>query len=78
MVLYPSTMRNKTFYLISTCASPDESWCNVMLDSFRTYLACYETVKEGGYVFGFKASTPGYVKNTDALQKAFEMGKNIC
>ena len=72
-----ATMRNKTFYLISTCASPDESWCKVMLDSFRTYLGCYKTVQEGGYVFGFNAGAPGDVKNTDALQKAYEMGKAL-
>ena len=71
------TMRNKTFYLISTCASPNESWCKVMLDSFRAYLACYETLNEDGYVFGFNAGAPGDVKATDAMQKAFEMGKNI-
>ena len=49
-----------------------------MLDSFRTYLGCYETVKDGGYVFSFNAGAPGDVKNTDAMQKAYEMGKNIC
>ena len=57
-------MRNKTIYLISTCASQDESWCKVMLDSFRAYLGCYETVTEGGYVFGFNAGAPGDAKNT--------------
>ena len=29
------------------------------------------------YVFGFNAGAPGDVKATDAMQKAFEMGKNI-
>jgi len=73
-----STMHNKTFYLISTCMSPDESWCKVMLDSFHTYLDCYdETVVEGGYVFGYECGIPGDVKKTDALQKAFEMGNSI-
>ena len=73
-----STMRNKTFYMISTCMSPDETWCKVMLDSFRTYLECYdETVVEGGYVFGFGTGAPGDVKKTDAMQKAYEMGKNL-
>lgn len=60
-----------------TCASPDESWCKVMLDSFRTYLGCYEMVKEGGYVFGFNAGAPGDVRSTDAVQKAYEMGRAV-
>lgn len=71
-----TTMHNKTFCMISTCMSPDESYCQVMIDSFRTYLACYdETVVEGCYVFGFGTGAPGDVKNTDAMQKAYEMGK---
>ena len=73
-----ATMHNKTFYMISTCMSPDETWCKVMLDSFRTYLDCYdETVTEGGYVFGFGTGAPGDVKKTDAMEKAYEMGKAI-
>ena len=73
-----ATMHNKAFYLVSTCMSPDESWCKVMLDSFRTYLDCYdETVVEGGYVFGFETGAPGDVKKTDAMEKAYEMGKRI-
>ena len=73
-----STMRNKTFYMISTCMSPDESWCKVMIDSFRTYLGCYdETVVEGGYLFGFGIGAPGDVKKTDAMENAYEMGKMI-
>ncbi len=73
-----ATMHNKTFYMISTCMSPNEDYCQVMLDSFRTYLGCYdETVTEGGYVFGFGTGAPGDVKKTDAMEKACEMGRNI-
>ena len=73
-----STMHNKTFYMISTCMSPNEDYCQVMLDSFSTYLGCYdETVVEGGYVFGFGTGAAGDVKKTDAMDKAYEMGKNI-
>ena len=73
-----STMHNKTFYLISTCMSPDESWCKVMLDSFQTYLDCYdETVVEGGYVFGFETGAPGDVRKSDAMQRAYEIGKEV-
>ena len=73
-----ATMHNKTFYMISTCMSPNEDYCNVMIDSFRTYLGCYdETVAEGGYVFGFGTGAPGDVKKTDAMRKAYEMGKEL-
>lgn len=73
-----TTMHNKTFYMISTCMSPNEDYCQVMIDSFRTYLGCYDdTVVEGGYVFGFGTGDAGDVKKTDAMQKAYEMGKGI-
>ena len=73
-----ATMHNKTFYMISTCMSPNEDYCKVMIDSFRTYLGCYdETVVEGGYLFGFGTGAPGDVKKTDAMEKAYELGKNI-
>ena len=32
-----ATMHDKTFYMVSTCASPDESWCGMMVESFRNY-----------------------------------------
>lgn len=73
-----STMHNKTFYMISTCMSPHEDYCQVMIDSFRTYLGCYDdTVVEGGYLFGFGTGAPGDVKKTDAMEKAYGMGKAI-
>ena len=72
------TMCNKVFYMVSTCMSPDESWCAMMIDSFRNYLACYdETVTEGGYVFGFGTGEPGDVRGSEAMGKAYEMGKAI-
>ncbi len=73
-----STMKNKEFYMISTCASPDETWCQMMIDSFHNYVICFdETVRERGYVFGFNCVDPGDVKTTDAIQMAFETGKGI-
>ena len=70
--------KGNTSILISACMSPDESWCGMMVDSFRNYLACYdETVTEGGYVFGFGVGAPGDVKGTDAMQKTYDMGRKI-
>ncbi len=56
----------------------DETWCQMMIDSFRNYIACFdESNKEGGYVFGFECGAPGDVKERDAMQKACEMGKSL-
>lgn len=73
-----AAMQNKTFYMISTCMSPDESWCQMMIDSFHNYVICFgDTVSEGGYVFGYSCGAPGDVKESDAMQKAYEMGKRL-
>lgn len=72
------TMKDKDFYMISTCMSPDETWCKMMLDSFHNYVICFDdSVREAGYVFGFNAGAPGDVKGTDAMQKAYELGKAV-
>ena len=73
-----TTMHDKTFYMLSTCMSPDESYCQVMIDSFRTYIECFdETVAEGGLLFGFGTGAPSDIRKTDAMQKAYEIGNNI-
>lgn len=72
------SMKDKTFYMISTCASPDETWCRMMIDSFRNYIACFDASnKEGGYVFGYECGAPGDVKEREAMKIAYEMGKAI-
>ena len=72
------TMHNKTFYMISACASPSDEWCGTMLASFREYLGCYDkTVTEGGYVFGYDTNDPGDVRGKDAMTKAYELGRLV-
>lgn len=73
-----ATIKDKTFYMISTCMSPDVTWCQMMIDSFHNYVICFDDSNtEGGYVFGYECGAPGDVEKTDAVQKAFEMGKAI-
>lgn len=73
-----ATMHNKTFYMVSTCASPDESWCKMMIDSFRNYIGCFdETITEGDYVFGFECGAPGDVKGSEAMGRVYDTGKAV-
>jgi multimeric flavodoxin WrbA len=59
-------LQNKTFYLISAGAAPDEQYMEMMLESFRKYIGCFRAGgnHEGGYVFGLGADKPGDVAGT--------------
>lgn len=72
-------LQNKTFYLISACHAGEEKYTETMLDTFRKFHMCFRAGgnKEGGYVFGLGAGAPGDVKESPAMQKAYEMGKNV-
>lgn len=68
------TMHNKAFYMVSTCMTPNKAYCQLTVDSFRTYLGCYdERINGGGYVRGFGSGAPGNVTKTSAMQKSYEM-----
>lgn len=72
-----SKLMNKTFYLISSGAAPEESYMETMIDSFTKYISCFKADgnKVGGYVFGLSANKPGDVKDTEAMIKAYKFGK---
>lgn len=74
-----SKLMNKTFYLISSGAAPKESYMKIMIESFEKYVSCFRAGGNefGGYVFGLSANEPGDVKNTEAMIKAYEIGKEI-
>ncbi len=73
-----SKVTNKTFYLISAGAAPEESYMENMIQSFKLYVDCFRAGGNsiGGYVFGLGTSKAGDVKGTAAMKKAYEMGKN--
>lgn len=67
----------KTFYFIITCAAPDESFTKTMIESLRGFTCCVPNSIEGGTVLGVNASTVGDIRQSDAMLKAYEMGKRI-
>lgn len=50
-----------------------------MIDSFRKYIGCFRAGgnAEGGFVFGYGTDKPGHVVGTSAMEKAYELGKNL-
>lgn len=72
-------LKNKTWYLLSAGAAPDESFMSVMIDSFEKYVECFRTGENriGGYVFACGTNGPKDAAGSEAEKRAFEMGKNI-
>lgn len=72
-------LQNKTFYLLSACHAGEEKYTETMLDTFRKFHGCFRAGgnKEGGYVFGLGSGEPGDVKDSPAMQKAYEMGRTV-
>lgn len=72
-------LRDKTFYLISTSAAPDESFAKTMIDSFQQYAACFrgDGNKVGGYLIGCGTNAPGDIKGMDVMEKAYQIGRDL-
>lgn len=70
-------LSGKTFYFIITCAAPEEGFTDTMIDSLRGFTKCVPDSVEGGIIMGLGNNDPGDVKNTSAMENAYEMGRQI-
>ncbi len=74
-----SSLANKTFYLLSSGAAPDEQYMQTMFDSYHLYISCFakQGNKDGGYVMACGMNAPADVTGTKYLKDAYELGKNL-
>lgn len=70
-------LNGKTFYYIISCAAPTEEYTETMIAAMRGFTSCVPKAKEGGIVLGLNTNNVGDVKDTYAMQKAFELGQNV-
>lgn len=70
-------VRNKEFYYIVTMADEALSSADTTLACFRGYADCVEGAVEKGVLIGNGVYEPGTVKNTQVMQQAYEMGKQV-
>lgn len=70
-------VKNKEFYYIVTMADEPKASANTTLACFRGYADCVEGAVEKGVIIGSGVYEPGRVKDTAAVQQAYEMGKNV-
>ena len=72
-------LQNKTFYLLSTGAAPEESYMKTMLDSFELYVSCFRAGgnKVGGHLFGCGTNAPDDVAKLPVMEQAYALGKAL-
>lgn len=73
------TLAHKTFYLITTGEAPEESYLENMVNSYRTFIGCFqgEGIKNGGEIVGCAVTSADDVRHSKAAEKAYEMGKAV-
>lgn len=70
-------VKDKEFYYIVTMADESAASADTTLACFRGYADCVEGAREMGVVIGSGVYEPGKVKNSPAMAKAYELGKNV-
>jgi multimeric flavodoxin WrbA len=70
-------IRNKNFYFIVAAADKRKKAMAPTLEGFRAFLSCLSGAKERGIIYGTGAWNIGDIKKSDAMNKAFEMGKAV-
>lgn len=70
-------VKNKEFYYIVTMADEEAASADTTLACFRGYADCVEGAVEKGVIIGGGVYEPGAVKQTSAMNKAYDMGKNV-
>ena len=68
---------NTDFYFIIAAADDNKANMQRALEGFRGFTEdCLDGAKEKGVVYGVGAWKAGEIKNSPAMQEAYEMGKN--
>jgi len=70
-------LAGKTFYFIITCGAPEESFTETMLASLRGFTCCVPDAVEGGVILGTGANEAGDIRQSAAMEQAYQMGRNV-
>lgn len=70
-------MRGKSFYFIVTGSAPDKSYMETAVAGLQGFVDCVPEAKTNGIIYGVGTSEKGDVKNTKAIEEAYNMGKQI-
>ena len=70
-------VKDKELYYIMTAADAEKKSMETTLACFRGYADCVEGAKEMGVIYGTGVYEKGEVKDTKAMQEAYEMGLRV-
>lgn len=70
-------LRDKEFYFIMTAADKEKGALGRTLGCFRGFTDCLPGAKEKGVVYGTGAWAKGEIRSSDAMQQAYDYGKQI-
>ena len=70
-------IKNKDFYFIVTAADNGIEAMERTIEGFRGFTYCLEEVREKGIIYGTGAWKKGDIKGSQAMNQAYQMGKNV-
>jgi multimeric flavodoxin WrbA len=68
---------DKEMYFIMTAAVNNKKSLERTLEGFRGYTSCLTGAKEKGIIYGTGAWNKGDIKESRAMNEAYEMGKKV-
>lgn len=70
-------IKNKEFYFIATAADAERRLMERTIDGFRGFTDCLDGALEKGVIYGCGVWKKGEIKDSPAMQQAYEMGKKV-
>lgn len=71
-----TAVSNKEMYFIMTAAVGNKELLERTLEGFRGFTVCLSGAREKGVIYGTAAWSIGDIKNSPAMEQAYEMGKS--
>jgi len=75
--LYVSDYKFRDIYFIAAAADTNPSAADIAANGIKGWAACFSGVQLKGVILGAGAGAVGDIQNNPAMNKAYEMGKNI-
>jgi len=75
--IYPSDYAFRDVYFLATAADTDESVMDGPVKAMEGWVDCFGKARLAGTVFGGGVDAPGQIAGHEALQKAYEMGRQV-
>lgn len=70
-------MRDKDFYYMLTAADDEDEQLDRAFNVFEGFADCFDDIRRCGRVYGCGANAKGEVRELEAFNEAYEMGKKI-